>query len=79
MATRPIPIRLDERLLARIDRVVVGLSQRAHGVGITRSAVVRAALERGLEHLEAVLRKQPVKPKRRSRAEPAGGDDGPQR
>jgi hypothetical protein len=61
MASRPIPIRLEDELLARIDRVVAALSRRAHGVGITRSAVVRTAIDRGLKQLEAVLRQPPTR------------------
>ncbi len=58
MARRPLPVRLDDEMIARIDAVVGKLSKRAAGVEVTRSAVFRAALELGLKELEAGLKRR---------------------
>ena len=52
---KPIPVRLDPELVARLDAVTALLSKRAAGAELTRSAALRVAIERGLAELEAEL------------------------
>ena len=53
VTAKTIPIRLEDDLIARLDALAVALTERAAGVKVTRTAAMRAALERGLEALEA--------------------------
>jgi hypothetical protein len=55
MTGNPVPIRLGEELLARLDRVTAEMSKRAAGADVPRSSAIRLALERGLDALEAEL------------------------
>lgn len=55
MTGKPIPIRLDDDLLDRIDRVAEALRVRAAGVKVAKASVMREALERGLDSLESEL------------------------
>ena len=65
MATRPtIPVRLDEAMVARLDAVAEAMSKRAAGASVSRSEVVRVAVDRGVSALEAELG---VAPKRKRR------------
>lgn len=67
MTDRPIPVRLEDSLIERLDAVVGVLSHRAAGAPIHRSAVLRMAVERGLESLESevgIATKPKKKPKR---------------
>jgi hypothetical protein len=50
---RTLPIRLEDDLIDRLDAVAVALTARAAGVKVSRTAAMRAALERGLQALEA--------------------------
>jgi predicted transcriptional regulator len=56
MTDRSIPIRLDDDTIDRLDRLAEALAGRAAGVKVARSSVMRVALERGLDSLEAELR-----------------------
>lgn len=44
-----LSVRMNDELAEKIDAVAAKLSQRAAGVEVTRSDVVRVALDRGLE------------------------------
>lgn len=55
MAGKPIPLRLEDELLDRIDRVAEALRVRAAGVKVAKASVMREALERGLDSLESEL------------------------
>ncbi|MBN1605494.1 MAG: hypothetical protein JW940_02620 [Polyangiaceae bacterium] len=55
MVTRPVPFRLDEEMFARLDRITETMSAKAAGAHVSRSSVLRAALERGMAALEAEL------------------------
>lgn len=55
MTGKPIPIRLDDDLLDRIDRVIDAMVERTAGAKVPRSSVLRLALERGLDSLESEL------------------------
>lgn len=52
VTAKTIPIRLEDDLIARLDALAAALTERAAGVKVTRTAAMRAALERGLESLE---------------------------
>jgi hypothetical protein len=52
MTGKPVPLRIEESTLDRLDRVASALSERAAGARVPRSDVIRIALERGLESLE---------------------------
>lgn len=45
---KPIAIRLDAELLARLDAAAEQISKKAHGAPVSRSAVIRLAIEKGL-------------------------------
>ena len=49
MSTNTLSVRMNDDLAAKLDAVAATLSQRAAGIEVTRSDVVRVALERGLE------------------------------
>jgi hypothetical protein len=55
MTARPIPIRLEEALLERIDCVAEALQKRAAGAPVPRAVAMRVAMERGLDALETEL------------------------
>jgi len=50
---RTIPIRLEEDLIGRLDALATALTERAAGAKVTRTGVMRVALERGVQALEA--------------------------
>jgi hypothetical protein len=53
--TRPVPLRIDEAVLDRCDRVSQALSERAAGAKVSRADALRIAINRGLESLEREL------------------------
>lgn len=53
---RTLPIRLEDDLIERLDTLAAALTVRAAGVKVSRTAAMRAALERGLAALEAEAR-----------------------
>jgi predicted transcriptional regulator len=55
MTGKPTPIRLDDEIIGRVDRVAAGLAERASGVRVSRSEAMRVALEQGLRQLEHEL------------------------
>lgn len=55
MTGKPIPLRLEQEILDRLDRIAAALSERAAGVRVTRADATRIALERGATALEAEL------------------------
>jgi predicted transcriptional regulator len=63
MTSKTIPLRLEEDLVQRLDSLADALSKRTVGVKVTRSAAMRAALERGLDSLEAEVGKPARRPK----------------
>lgn len=52
---RPLPIRLEDDTIERLDRLAAALTERAAGVKVSRSGAMRATIERGLDVLEAEL------------------------
>lgn len=52
MRTTPTPLRVDAPTMARLDRLVAIFTERAGGIGLNRSDVMRRALMIGLEQLE---------------------------
>jgi hypothetical protein len=68
MTGRTLPLRLEEDLIQRIDALAEALTERAAGAAVSRTAAMRAALQVGLNSLEAELgigaRPKP-KPKRK--------------
>lgn len=52
---KTLPVRLEDDLVERLDALAELLTERAAGVKVSRSAAMRAALERGLEALEGEL------------------------
>lgn len=50
--TKVTPIRLDEKLLERFDKLATVLSSRAGGVAVNRTDAIRAAVTKGLDALE---------------------------
>jgi hypothetical protein len=66
MTEHPVSVRLNLEALERLDRIAEALSNRAVGVTMNRSMVVRVAVGRGIDTLEAELglSKRP-KPKRK--------------
>jgi predicted transcriptional regulator len=55
MTTKQFPIRLEDELVERIDRLAEKMQERTGGAELTRTAVVKAALARGLDSLETEL------------------------
>lgn len=55
MTKQSTSFRLDEELIARLDRAASELSKRTAGVEVGRSGVLRAAVLRGLDALEVEL------------------------
>jgi predicted transcriptional regulator len=55
MTEQPIAVRLDAEILDRLDRIGSALSERAAGVRMNRSAVLRVAIEHGIAALETEL------------------------
>lgn len=53
----PLTFRLSEEQVARLDALVVALSERAAGLELTRAGVARLVVERGLLALESELSK----------------------
>lgn len=53
VTAKTLPIRLEDDLIARLDALAAALTERAAGVKVSRTAAMRAALERGLSALEA--------------------------
>jgi hypothetical protein len=64
MVARPVPLRLEEEVIERLDRLARAMSERAGGVEVNRSSVMRTVLDRGLDVLEKELGVQPPKKKR---------------
>ncbi|HET9933775.1 MAG TPA: hypothetical protein VFQ35_23890 [Polyangiaceae bacterium] len=52
MTGKPIPIRLEEDILARLEELAEAMSRRTGGVEITRASALRAAILIGLDKLE---------------------------
>lgn len=52
---RPLPVRLEDDTIERLDRLAAALTQRAAGVKVSRSSAMRVTIERGLDALEAEL------------------------
>lgn len=55
MTTKQFPIRLEDELVERIDRLASTMQKRAAGAEVTRTAAAKVALTRGLDALEAEL------------------------
>jgi len=55
VSTRAIPLRLDASTIARLERLAAAAADRAIGAQVTRSSVMRAALDRGIAALEREL------------------------
>lgn len=55
MAEHPTSVRIDDALLARLDAIAATLTERAAGVNVGRSRVIRLAIERGADALEVEL------------------------
>lgn len=53
MVTKPVPLRIEDELLERLERIASVMSERSANVPVSRAAVIRAALERGTEMLES--------------------------
>lgn len=51
-STKPIPVRLDDETLSRLDALAEAMSERTGGAAITRANALRAALNAGLQVLE---------------------------
>ncbi len=55
MTEHPVSVRLDSATVARLDKLAEALTARAAGATVNRSAVVRLAVDRGIDKLEAEL------------------------
>jgi predicted transcriptional regulator len=55
MTEHPVSVRLDDDAIQRLERIAEALSKRAGGVPIKRGTAVRAAVQHGIESLEAEL------------------------
>ena len=65
---QPIAVRLPFGLLARLDQLQQQLQQRAAGVTLSRTAVIKHVLERGLDTLQTELQVEGAPPKRKPRS-----------
>jgi hypothetical protein len=65
MADRPIPVRLEEDIIERLDRIAEALTARAVGARVSRASAMRVALERGVSSIETELGLSRAKPKRK--------------
>jgi predicted transcriptional regulator len=69
MTGKPVPIRLEDDLIDRLDRLATAMTARAAGAKVPRTSAMRIVLERGLEVLEAEMgltaRRPKPKPKRK--------------
>jgi len=72
-------VRADDALLARLDALATYLSERAHGVDVSRSDALRLAAAKGLDFYEqemrpaavAAVEHAPAKPKKKGATNPA--------
>jgi hypothetical protein len=55
MTEHPVSVRLEETMVQRLDAVAQAMSKRAAGAAVKRGTALRAAVERGMEALEAEL------------------------
>ncbi|MFW6087879.1 MAG: hypothetical protein ACODAG_11785 [Myxococcota bacterium] len=53
--TRPIPVRLEDEAIARLDAMVDEMRRRTAGARISRSEVLRMVVDRGIPVLEREL------------------------
>jgi hypothetical protein len=67
MVARPVPIRLENDLIERLDRLAAAMADRAAGAKVPRTSAMRIVLDRGLDALEAEfgLTSRRPKPKRK--------------
>ncbi|MCC6523373.1 MAG: hypothetical protein IT373_11975 [Polyangiaceae bacterium] len=63
MTEKPLAIRFDVETIERLDRLAENMSKRSGGVRVTRSDVVRVAVTRGLDALEAEFAENPKRKK----------------
>lgn len=49
---KPMPVRLKPDLLSQLDHLAALMSKRSAGVSVSRSAVMRLCIERGLDVVE---------------------------
>jgi len=70
--TKPIPVRLDDETLSRLDALAEAMSERTGGADISRANALRAALNVGLQALELEngLGRARQKPRPRKKQEP---------
>lgn len=67
MPGRPTPIRIEEDVIQRLDAIAAAMTERAAGVKVARSNVIRLALERGMAVLEEDLGMGPSRTKKPKR------------
>lgn len=53
MPGKPIPIRLDDDILLRLEELRAVMAERAGGVDITKATALRAVIASGLSKLES--------------------------
>ena len=54
--TSQVGIRLPDDMVTRIDALIAAMARGSLGIGVTRSDVMRLALDAGLESLEATFK-----------------------
>jgi hypothetical protein len=67
MVSKTIPIRLADDIIDHADAIAAELSRRARGVTVSRSEVLRLAIEGGLERLQTELDAEEKKPRGRGK------------
>lgn len=55
MTGKPTPLRIEEEMLERLDRLAAEMTKRTGGVQVARASVIRNAIERGVAELEREL------------------------
>jgi predicted transcriptional regulator len=53
MVGKPIPLRIDDETIERLDRLAAEMTTRAGGLEVARASVIRVAIDRGVASLEA--------------------------
>jgi len=61
----PLTVKVDGKMMERIDALCEVMKERAGGISISRHALVQRALTRGVEALEGEVGTSPPKSKRK--------------
>jgi predicted DNA-binding protein len=52
---KPVPLRIDDETMERLDRLGEALTRRTAGVQVPRAGIIREVLDRGIQAMEREL------------------------